>query len=62
MTRDLVMLIYAALEIYKTGDHAYKGKAIRLAQQVAKRQVPQDENEGGFYGHFYTYWLFSPCI
>ena len=55
MTRDLVMMCYAALEIYKTGDHAFKDKAIRLAQQVSSRQVTQDENEGGFYGHFYTY-------
>lgn len=55
MTRDLVMMISAAVEIFKTGDKEYKEKAIRLAQQVAKRQVPQGENEGGFYGHFYTY-------
>jgi hypothetical protein len=55
MTRDLVMMISAAVEIFKTGDKKYKDKAIRLARQVAKRQVPQDENEGGFYGHFYTY-------
>ncbi len=55
MTRDLVMMISAAVEIFKTDDKKYKDKAIRLARQVAKRQVPQDENEGGFYGHFYTY-------
>ncbi|MCK4853559.1 MAG: glycoside hydrolase family 9 protein, partial [Bacteroidales bacterium] len=55
MTRDLVMMIYAAVEIFKTGDNEYKDKAIRLAQQLVKRQVPQDENEEGFYGHFYTY-------
>lgn len=55
MTRDLVMMMSAAVEIFKSGDHKYKDKAIRLARQVAKRQVPQDENEGGFYGHFYTY-------
>jgi len=48
-------MCYAAMEIYKAGDHAYKDKAIQLAQQVVRRQVPQDENEGGFYGHFYTY-------
>ncbi len=55
MTRDLVMMISAAVEIFKTGDHEYKDKAIRLAQQVVNRQVPQDKSEGGFYGHFYTY-------
>jgi hypothetical protein len=55
MTRDLVMMMSAAVEIFKAGDHKYKDEAIRLARQVAKRQVPQDENEGGFYGHFYTY-------
>ncbi len=55
MTRDLVMMISAAVEIFKMGDKEYKEKAIRLARQVAKRQVPQDENEGGFHGHFYTY-------
>jgi len=55
MTRNLVMMISAAVEIFKAGNKEYKDKAIRLARQVAKRQVPQDENEGGFYGHFYTY-------
>lgn len=55
MTRDLVMMIYAAVEIYKAGEQKYKEKAIQLARQVAKRQVPQESNEGGFYGHFYTY-------
>ena len=55
MTRDLVMMIYAAVEIFKTGDHEYMDKAVKLARQLEKRQVPQDEDEGGFYGHFYTY-------
>jgi len=55
MTRDIVMMIYAAVEIFKTGDIEYKDKAIQLTQQLAKRQVPQDQDEGGFYGHFYTY-------
>jgi hypothetical protein len=55
MTRDMVMMIYAAVEIFKSGDIEYKDKAVRLAQQLANRQVPQDQDEGGFYGHFYTY-------
>jgi hypothetical protein len=55
MTRDLVMMLYAAVEIFKSGEKEYKEKAIQLAQQIMKRQVPRDKDEGGFYGHFYTY-------
>jgi hypothetical protein len=55
MTRDLVMMTYAAVELYKTGEHGYREKAVGLARRLAKRQVPPEKSEGGFYGHFYTY-------
>jgi len=55
MTRDLVMMMRAAVELYKAGRKTYKQSAITYASRVMKRQVPREMNEGGLYGHFYTY-------
>lgn len=55
MTRDLVTMVWASLEKYKTGDEAAKEKAVEYADQVMSRQIPEDKAENGFYGHFYEY-------
>ena len=55
MTRDLVMMTRACVELARAGRHAYHAKAIRYANRVMGRQVPKAQREGPFYGHFYTY-------
>lgn len=55
MTRELMMQLWAALELVKAGKGRFKEDAIHLARQVLRRQVPQTDPEGEFYGHFYAY-------
>lgn len=60
MTRDLVMMIRASIELFRAGETSYKNHAIQYAEQVMNRQVPKAENESGLFGHFYTYDDYSP--
>ncbi len=55
MTRDLVTMARASVALFRAGRTEYKTKAIGYAKQIIKRQVPQNEAEGGLFGHFYTY-------
>jgi len=55
MTRDLVTMARAAVELYRAGQERYQAKAVHYANRVMKRQVPATQREGGLYGHFYTY-------
>lgn len=55
MTRDLLMMMWASVELYKCGETKHKQNAIDYAKQIMARQVPQDKAEEGLYGHFYTY-------
>ncbi len=55
MTRDLVMMMWASLELYKCGETKYKQNAIDYADKIMARQVPKEKAEEGLYGHFYTY-------
>ena len=59
MTRDLMMMVRASVELYKSGRQEYKSRAIEFARMIMRRQVPQTEAEDGLYGHFYTYDDFS---
>lgn len=55
MTRDLMMMMWASVELYKCGETKYKQNAIDYANQIINRQVTKDKAEEGLYGHFYTY-------
>lgn len=55
MTRDLMMMVWGAVELWFAGRHEYKEEAVKLVRQVMKRQVPEDKAEEGLYGHFYTF-------
>jgi len=55
MTRDLVMMLRASVELFNAGEPDYKNKALNYADKIMKRQVSESENEDGLYGHFYTY-------
>jgi len=55
MTRDLIMMMWASVELYKCGEIEYKENAIDYAAKIMARQVSKEKAEGGLYGHFYTY-------
>lgn len=55
MTRDLVMMVYAAVELYYCQQYEYKEKAKYYASEVLKRQIGKKNAEGKFYGHFRLY-------
>jgi hypothetical protein len=59
MTRDLVMMMWASVELYKCGELDYKQNAIDYAAKIMSRQVNKEKAEGGLYGHFYTYDSFN---
>lgn len=55
MTRDLVTMTRASVELFRAGEADYKAKAVHYANRVMKRQIPEEQAEGEFFGHFYTY-------
>ncbi len=55
MTRDLLMMCRAAVELTFCGREAYRAEAVAFAAQVMRRQVPRDRAEDGLFGHFYTF-------
>ncbi|GAB4491685.1 MAG: hypothetical protein Fur0016_02150 [Anaerolineales bacterium] len=55
MTADLLMMVWGAVELAKSGKPEYLEEAIRRADQILSRQVAHDTPEGEFYGHFYTF-------
>ncbi|WP_282122948.1 cellulase N-terminal Ig-like domain-containing protein [Algibacter mikhailovii] len=59
MTRDLMMMMWASIELYKCGETAYKQNAIDYANKIMARQVAKEKAEAGLYGHFYTYDTFD---
>jgi hypothetical protein len=55
MTRDVLMALWAAVELWIAGKHAYREHAVSLARDVMARQVPEAAAEDGLWGHFYTF-------
>lgn len=55
MTRDLLMMLYAAVELCVAGRTEYRSEAVELAGRVLERQVPRERAEDGLYGHFYAF-------
>uniref|UniRef100_A0A7C4PME7 Uncharacterized protein n=1 Tax=Anaerolinea thermolimosa TaxID=229919 RepID=A0A7C4PME7_9CHLR len=58
MTRDLMMALWAGVELWKAGRLWVQEEIVRLAREIISRQVPEEQAEGGLYGHFY---LFPGC-
>jgi hypothetical protein len=52
LTRDLLMLVQASLELNKSGIKEAKPFALDYAQKVMKRQISKEDARNGFYGHF----------
>ncbi len=55
MTRDLVTMLRASLELVKAGRDEHAAHAFRHAAHIVDRQVPEGRAEDGLYGHFYTF-------
>lgn len=55
MTRDLLMMLWGGIELWIAGKEEYKGTAVRLARQIMERQIPEENKEGEYYGHFRTF-------
>lgn len=55
-TRDLLTLCWAGIEIWKlNNDDAIKSRVTSLANEIMERQIPEEKNENGFFGHFLEY-------
>ena len=52
LTRDLLMMCRASLEMLKLGNHEYKELAISFAKKVMARQITKENAESGLFGHF----------
>lgn len=55
MTGDLLMMVWGAVELARSGRPQYLEDAVLRTRQVLGRQVKKEAPEGGFYGHFNTY-------
>lgn len=55
MTRDLLMIMRAAVELWAAGYRDLKVRFAELAGRVTARQVPETAPEGEYFGHFYTF-------
>ena len=55
LTRDLLTMCSACLEMTKLGDHSAKEKVVDYARKVMARQIPKEKAESTFYGHFYEF-------
>lgn len=55
LTRDLLTMCQASLEMYKSGNDEAKQFAAEYARKVMARQIPKEKAQGGFYGNFYEF-------
>jgi hypothetical protein len=55
MTRDLLMMAWACVELWAAGQARYKRRAVELVRRVLGRQVPKDRAEDGLWGHFLSF-------
>jgi hypothetical protein len=55
LTRDLLTMCQASLEMLKLGNSDSIEIAFDFARKVMARQIPKEKAESGFYGHFYEF-------
>ncbi|MGF1637829.1 MAG: hypothetical protein ACFCUU_12200 [Cyclobacteriaceae bacterium] len=56
VTRDLVMMCWASIEMWKVDQsEATKKNCIDYAKKIMDRQIEKNQSENGFYGHFYEF-------
>jgi hypothetical protein len=70
MTRDLLMELWAEVELFGSGDSMRLEPCTKLAAQILKRQIPKSFAQGSLFGHFRTFdsldvaekaWTHSAC-
>lgn len=54
-TRQYVTLCWAALEMFEIGMKQGKELAVSFARTIMSMQIPEQQSESGFYGHFREY-------
>ncbi|MBK8021096.1 MAG: hypothetical protein IPK19_06585 [Chloroflexi bacterium] len=55
MTNDLLMMLWGAVELARSGRPQYLNEAADHAREILHRQVKQGESESGLYGHFFAF-------
>jgi hypothetical protein len=55
LTRDLIFLCQASLEISKLGENRGEKLAFKYAEQIIARQIPKSKAENKFFGHFFEF-------
>ena len=54
-TRDLILWMWAGVELVRSGLTEYLDEVVRLADMIMERQVTKKEAEDGLYGHFFAF-------
>jgi len=54
-TRDLILWMWAGLELVRSGLTEYMDEVVHLADVIMERQVTKQEAEDGLYGHFFAF-------
>lgn len=55
MTRDLLMALWAGLQLYSSGRVAVRPRLFALAQEILARQIDEAHAEAGLWGHFWEF-------
>lgn len=55
MTRDLVTMLWCAVELAQADRPGYLDVSAHYARQIRVRQIGKAQAEGGYFGHFRTY-------
>lgn len=55
MTRDLMMILWAGMQLYVSGRVSIRPTLFDLADKILSRQIGEGEAEQGFWGHFYEF-------
>jgi len=52
MTRDLMMELWAGIQLYSSGKIEVKEQLFSLTEEILSRQICENSSEAGFWGHF----------
>ncbi len=52
MTRDIMMELWAGLQLYSSGIVSVKEQLFLLTEEILSRQISKNDAEAGFWGHF----------
>jgi hypothetical protein len=55
MTRDLMMALWAGLQLYSSGQVSVRPKLNELLDKILSRQIGEENAEQGYWGHFWEF-------